>query len=235
MYAPARAATKNGSPPTEPNARTGEFTPPGMHAARAREPVGHVGVQALGDVAREVGEDDVGARPLDREQVLERDGRAVEPAELRGGFHHRVLTTHVVGRDRHVEGAAHIGDHVEIGERGLDHHHVGAFADVERDLGQRLAAVRRIHLVAAPVAELRRAFRRVAERPVQRGRRTSAAYARIAVVACAGLVERGTDRADLPVHHPARRDHVGAGIGLRDRDRSRTGRAWRRCRPRPRP
>ena len=33
-----------------------------------------------------------------------------------------------------------------------------------------------------------------------------------------GLVERGADRADLAVHHPGRRDHVGAGVGLRDRD-----------------
>ena len=33
-----RAATKNGSPPTAPNARTGEFTPPGMRAcARANQ------------------------------------------------------------------------------------------------------------------------------------------------------------------------------------------------------
>ena len=65
---------------------------------------------------------------------------------------------------------ADVGDHVEVRERGLHHHHVGALGDVERDLGERLAAVRGIHLVAAPVAELRRALGRVAERPVQRRR-----------------------------------------------------------------
>ena len=61
-------------------------------------------------------------------------------------------------------------DHVEVRERGLDHHHVGALVDVERDLGERLARVRRVHLVAAPVAELRRALGRVAERSVERRR-----------------------------------------------------------------
>src|SRR5437764_12838023 len=32
-YAPSPRATKNGSPPTAPNARTGELTPPGMRAS----------------------------------------------------------------------------------------------------------------------------------------------------------------------------------------------------------
>ena len=82
------ASTKNGSPPTAPNARTGEFTPPGMRAERAleqlvRRSLGHAHEQALGDLAREVGEDEVGAGALDREQVLERDRGAVDPAVAR--------------------------------------------------------------------------------------------------------------------------------------------------------
>ena len=113
---------------------------------------------------------DVGAGALDREQVLQRDGVAVDPAELRGRLHHRVLAAHVVRRDRNVERGAHRRDDVEVRERGLHHHHVGALVDVERDLGERLAAVRRVHLVAAAVAELRRALGRVAERAVERRR-----------------------------------------------------------------
>ena len=31
-------------------------------------------------------------------------------------------------------------------------------------------------------------------------------------------VESGADRGDLAVHHPRRRDHVGARLGLRERD-----------------
>ena len=38
---------------------------------------------------------------------------------------------HVVRRDRHVDLGAHGGDDVEVGERRLHHHHVGAFGDVE--------------------------------------------------------------------------------------------------------
>ena len=38
---PRRAPTKNGSPPTAPNARTGEFTPPGIRASAAVEQLSH--------------------------------------------------------------------------------------------------------------------------------------------------------------------------------------------------
>src|SRR5215468_6035374 len=110
--APCALCTKNGSPPTEPNARTGEFTPPGMtRCARSNNSLMMLGstprfpppdparrpcrrafgarcsrsrtvvsrVQALGNLAREVREDDVGAGAFDREQVLQRDCRTVEP------------------------------------------------------------------------------------------------------------------------------------------------------------
>jgi len=40
--------------------------------------------------------------------------------------------------------------------------------EVERDLPHRLAAVRRIHLVAPPVAELRRRLGRVSKRSIER-------------------------------------------------------------------
>jgi hypothetical protein len=56
-------------------------------------------------------------------------------------------------------------DDVEIRERGLDHHHVGALGEVEADLFQRFARVRWVHLVRAAVAELRCALRGVAEGP----------------------------------------------------------------------
>ena len=41
-------------------------------------------------------------------------------------------------------------------------------------------------------------------------------------------------RADLAVHHPARRHDVGAGTGLGERRPWRRSRAWRRCRRRRR-
>ena len=43
-------------------------------------------------------------------------------------------------------------DHVEVGQRRLDHHHVGALGDVGVDLDQRLAGVAPVLLVALAVA-----------------------------------------------------------------------------------
>ena len=62
-------------------------------------------------------------------------------------------------------------DHVEVGERRLDHHHVGALGDVGVDLAQRLAGVAPVLLVALAVAAAGdRDVDGVAERPVQPGR-----------------------------------------------------------------
>ena len=58
-------------------------------------------------------------------------------------------------------------DQIEIRHRRLDHDHVGAFFQIELDLAHGLAPVGRVHLIAAPVAELRRGFGGFAERPVK--------------------------------------------------------------------
>ena len=85
-----------------------------------------------------------------------------------GRLDHRVLAGDVVGGERQVEALARGPDHVEVRKRRLDHDHVGALGDVQLALAQRLADVRRIHLVAAPVAERRRRVGRLAERAVER-------------------------------------------------------------------
>ena len=134
-------ATKNGSPPTEPNARTGELTPPGMRAcARSNQdsPIGCYELcSELGDLAREVREDDVGAGPLDREQVLERDGadrRASRAGPRPCTIAYSPLTWYAATGTSNAARTSR--DHVEVRERGLHHHHVGALVDVERDLGR---------------------------------------------------------------------------------------------------
>src|SRR5260370_5709952 len=109
-YAPSPRATKNGSPPTAPKARTGELTPPGMRASARSKSDSTSGVEPLGGFARQVRQHEVGAGPLDRDQVLERDRVAVEPAELCGGFDHGVLTAHVERGDGEVERVAHSAD-----------------------------------------------------------------------------------------------------------------------------
>src|ERR1035438_7293621 len=53
------------------------------------------------------------------------------------------------------------------GPENSDLDHVGAFLQVELDLAHGFAAVGGVHLVAAPVAELRRGFGGLAERPVE--------------------------------------------------------------------
>src|SRR5215831_10645722 len=101
MRLPSARATKNGSPPTDPKARTGEFTPPGMRACARSNQLVLTGLKRFGELACEVREDDLRARTLDREQVLTRDGGAIEPSKLGGRPHHRVFAAHVVRRDRH--------------------------------------------------------------------------------------------------------------------------------------
>ena len=83
------------------------------------------------------------------------------------------------------------------------------------DLAQRLVAVGGIHLVAAAVAEGGRRVGRLAERAVEGGGELGGVGEDRQVVE-ALVVERRADRADAPVHHVARRDHVGARARVRD-------------------
>ena len=149
------------------------------------------------------------ARRIDG-QRLEHGGALVEVAGGRGRLHHRVLAAHVVRGDRQVRGVLHAPHHVEVGQRGLDHDHVGALLHVEQRLAQRLVAVGGVHLVAAAVAEGRRRVGGLAERAVEGGGELGA-VGDDRRVAEALVVERGADGADAAVHHVARRDHVGAG------------------------
>ena len=131
-----------------------------------------------------------------------------------GGLDHRVLAGDLIGEGRHAEGLLHPPHDVEIGQAGLDHHHVGALVEVERDLAQRLVAVAGVHLVGALVADERRVGAdRIPERPVE-GRGVFRRIGHDLHVVEAGVVEAAADRADAPVHHVGRRDDVGAGLGL---------------------
>ena len=95
-------AMNSGVPPTPRNARTGEFTPPGISAPgpseeRRRSPVpadvegsrhdgrsdGRRSGQRSRGRLREVGEDDVRAGPADAGQRLQHDPRLVDPAVAR--------------------------------------------------------------------------------------------------------------------------------------------------------
>ena len=73
--------------------------------------------------------------------------------------------------------------------------------------------VRRVHLVTAPVAELRRGLGRLAERPVKR-RRKLRRVTHDGRVGETVLVQFRADGAHAAVHHVARRDDVRAGLGV---------------------
>src|SRR6185312_8806893 len=120
-------------------------------------------------VERVIGEDRVGARALHRRQHLEHRRALVERAGLRGRLQHRVFAGDLVDRGRHAERVLHAAHDVEVRQPGLDHHHVGAFADVEPRFPQRLVAVGGIHLVRVLVAaaERRRGADGVTERAVE--------------------------------------------------------------------
>ena len=60
-----------------------------------------------------------------------------------GGLDHGVLAGDVVGRHGDVDGVAHPADDVEVAQRRLDHHDVGALLDVEQRLAHALDGVAR--------------------------------------------------------------------------------------------
>src|SRR2546425_5129766 len=77
-----------------------------------------------GRVGGGVREYDVGARALDAGEDLQADPLLVDPSRLRSRLEHRVLARDVVSGDGQVRRALHLGDHVEVGQGGLDHHDV---------------------------------------------------------------------------------------------------------------
>ena len=164
-----------------------------------------------------VGEDEVGPGAADAREQLEHGARLVDHAGGGGGLEHRVLAAHVVRAERQGRRLAHARDDVEVRHRGLDHQHVGALLLVEAGLAQGLAGVARVHLVAGAVAELGRAVGRLAERPVE-GRGVLHGVGEDTHLFMTALVEGAAHGADAAVHHVARGDDVGAGLGVGERD-----------------
>src|SRR2546422_196927 len=109
-------------------------------------------------LAREVGDHHIGARPPDRDEDLQHGALLVEPPEPARRPDHRVLAGDRVGGQGYAELGLRARDDVQIRQRGLDHDDVRALVEVERDLAQSLQRVGRVHLVRAPVAELRRSY-----------------------------------------------------------------------------
>ena len=123
--------------------------------------------------------------------------------------------------------------HVEVGQRGLHHHDVGALADVEQRLADALDGVAR-GPAGRCAGRPQRGVDRLAERAVERrGVLRRVGQDRDVAGARRRRARRGP-RATWPSIIPLGPDHVDAGRGLGDAPSRRTPRGWRRCRPRRR-
>ena len=142
----------------------------------------------------------------------------IDPAVAGSGFDHGKLPAHLVGCDRHVEAAAGFVDQVEVGHGRLDHDHVGALFQVQFDFPHGLAPVGRVHLVTAPVAELRSGFGRLTKRPVEHRGEFSGVRKDRNVGEAIG-VQLAADGRHASVHHVRGGHDIGAGAGVRNRRR----------------
>ena len=177
--------------PTARIARTGELTPPGISSlGAARAELGPRASEPPRQLLRPVRDDESAPARLIAVRRLERGRALVEvPGARRPPSPSRTRRETLYAATGQSKRSRTARMHVEVRQRRLDHQHVGALGEVELALAQRLAHVRRIHLVAAAVAERRRRLGDLAERPVEgRGvlrrvrddRRLRAARSRIA-------------------------------------------------------
>ena len=170
------------------------------------------------------------ARRIDSSDSSSTRGSSSQPRAA-GGLHHRVLARDVVGGDRHAETLLHAPDDVEVRERRLHHHDVGAFLRSAATSRSASSALAGSIWYAAAISEAGRRARRLAERAIE-ARRVLRRVRDDDDVGAPGAIERGPDRADAAVHHVRGRDDIRAGPRVRQRRRRQAQAAPRRCPPR---
>ena len=141
---------------------------------------------------------------------------AIEPAVVNGPHHHAELAAHLIGAERHGKTIARLANDVEVRHGRLHHDHVGAFFQIEFDFAHGFARVGRIHLIAAPVAELRRRFGGFAEWSIK-DRRIFGGVRNDRRIQETRAIQRLSNRRHTTVHHVAGRDQIGASAGVRHR------------------
>src|SRR5215213_3948247 len=166
-YGPLALLMNRGVPPTDRNARTGEFTPPGV-TVRARSKAASLRTVAAAGrtvissapcvcdrvprrpIECPVAQDQIRASAPDGGQRLLDRRLPIDPAVGSRGLYHGVLTGDVVCRYRQIDSLADRTYHIEVAERRLDHDNVGTLLDVEGHLAKCLTNVGRILLVCPP-------------------------------------------------------------------------------------
>ena len=172
-----RSAGHRAAVPRRPVARRGapwEEAEPWPLVAPGYEPFGVIAAQpdrsqSAASLAWYVRIRSAPARRIDVRSSSTTRRSSIQPF-MRCGLHHRVLAAHVVGGHRETGGVLRDAHDVQVGERRLHHHDVGALLDVGDDLAQRFVGVRRILLVAGPVAEPRCTLGGLTERRVEPAR-----------------------------------------------------------------
>src|SRR5271165_7458614 len=218
----------SGSPPTERKARTGLFTPPtstfSAFAKISRErrrsgfTCGCVALissparsgQPASSIFGVVGQDNLRPGSLNPRQNFQHNSFFFDPLILRRGFHHRIFAADIVRRDRHIKAIAYRTNNVQIGKRRLHHHHIRAFLQIQLHFLHRFTRICGIHLVAAPIAKLRRGFRGFPERPIEAGT-VFGSVGNNGNIFKFMFIEFRPYGADPAVHHVRGGDHISAG------------------------
>ncbi len=131
---------------------------------------------------------------------------------------HGVLAADLIDEGRRLEGIFDPPDDIQVGQTGLDHHHVRAFGQVGAHFVQRLVTVGRVHLIGILVAlaEVGGRAHRITKRAVV-GAGVFRRVGHDAHVVVFGHFQRLANRLDTTIHHVRRRDHLSAGFGVGQR------------------
>src|SRR5512139_3126429 len=116
-----------------------------------------------------VGEDQIRPCPSDGSEHLHHRASSVDPSPLGCRFEHGELPAHIVRRQRQEALLAHPSHNVKVRKRGFHHDDIRSLLDVEPGFFHGFQSVRRVHLVACPVSELRRRFGRLSKGAVKGG------------------------------------------------------------------
>ena len=80
-----------------------------------------------------IGDDNIGAGPLDAGEDFQRGPLLFHPAVGRRCLDHRIFTADIIGGYRQFKAVPHFTDHIHISHCWLDHDDVGPFGNVEID------------------------------------------------------------------------------------------------------
>ena len=112
-------------------------------------------IQKPGCIYGKIGYGQIGTGPFDGSQDFHHHPLLINPSVSRRRLDHGIFAAHIVGRSRHTEALFYRADNIQISQRRLYHHDVGAFIHIQVNLTQSLTHIGGIHLMSAAIAELR--------------------------------------------------------------------------------